>query len=350
MTRTLTLATLTVAIIPVLSAQAFACAPAGHNHGASQHQATDHSGHAMMGHDMAHQQSPTPLGDISVCASYMHMMMDGVRDGTNDLSVTEVGLLGYDMAPTEMNMDMAMFGIGLKPLEWLDLSIGSQFIQTQMRMIHDPLTMAHNSQHSTGGIGDTTVGASARVYHNGMSAIRTSLAVSLPTGSIDEKGVHGDNSVHSPYDMQLGTGTYDLLPSVSLSSGSGMWDYGVNIGGRIHLGTNDNGYSWGDKVNGSLYAGYRLRDWLRLSATVGAEHSGKIDGEDDLVTQDMPTGNADFYGGTVVTAGAGFDITPTGFEESHALSFQFNVPVYQNYNGLQMKKDYDFTIAWKTTF
>lgn len=348
MSRSLMMAaSITTILLAYTPTQARACGLGAHSgHTSTTH--TSSSTHA--GHDM-HQNTEADFTNISLCAGYSHMSMKGLRRGHDKLSFNDAANLGYDMVPTKMDMDMVMFGVGVKPYEWLDLSLSSHFMRSQMFMIHDPLTTPHVSQHRTGGLGDTVVGGKVKAYESGHNTIHASFGLSLPTGSIDEGGVHGNPAIHSPYRMQLGTGTYDLLPSVDFNSSLGALSYGAGLGGRIHLGENDNGYSWGDSVNANIHGAYPLKSWLSVSAGATIDHSGKINGRDAAITQDMPSGNPDYYGGTVVTTSAGFHIMMPGEnDDAHALSFSVGVPVYQDYNGIQMDRDVNFSIGWNTQF
>ena len=101
------------------------------------------------------------------------------------------------------------------------------------------------STMSTSGIGDTQVG----IMYAATGKLTASLAVSLPTGSIDEEtsmvmmtGIK--QTMRAPYGMQLGTGTLDLLPSVTYKKqlSKSLWTTQASY--RLHTGENDEGYTW----------------------------------------------------------------------------------------------------------
>ena len=69
------------------------------------------------------------------------------------------------------------------------------------------------------GIGDTTLSGIYDLYNNDNRHILVGLGLSLPTGSINETdrlpGMGGPADRMLPASMQLGSGTFDLLPSIT---------------------------------------------------------------------------------------------------------------------------------------
>ncbi len=79
---------------------------------------------------------------------------------------------------------------------------------------------------STSGLGDTTVAAIARVYHDAITRLNLNLGLSLPTGSTtDTENLLLPNDTaptkRAFYAMQPGSGTVDLLPGVTYSGVKG---------------------------------------------------------------------------------------------------------------------------------
>lgn len=291
-----------------------------------------------------------PAGMWMLSYQYMHMAMDGLRDGTSDVESDSVGYkrgseYEYMMIPTAMTMDMhmlmAMYGV---TDSWTVMLMPS-YVQTKMDMIMDMGPMMGRSEYdpmSTDGLGDTEVRAAYKVNER----LTASLGLSLPTGSIEETVASMRRTFRAPYDMQLGSGTYDLKPALTYNalSGDAKWNWGAQATYTWRTAENDNGWRYGDslKLNGWLQRAFGpAAGWLRLAYG----NTGSIRGEDREIAalqswSPMPDADPDNYGGTRVdgAVGASCVLGPV------SLGLEFGVPLYQDLNGLQMKADW-FTTA-----
>jgi len=82
----------------------------------------------------------------------------------------------------------------------------------------------------TSGVSDTKVSALVRGWESGHHKMHFNIGLSLPTGSIDETDdiltpMNMQPTVRLPYPMQLGSGTYDLLPGITYYS----WVMSTNL-------------------------------------------------------------------------------------------------------------------------
>ena len=67
---------------------------------------------------------------------------------------------------------------------------------------------------STGGLGDTEVRGTYKIN----DVLTASLGLSLPTGSVSEEVTSMSKTFRAPYDMQLGSGSYDLKPALTYNA------------------------------------------------------------------------------------------------------------------------------------
>ncbi len=345
-------------------------------------QAQDHSHHQHMNHSGHHAEhlDAAPLavmgghihnkGEWMLSYRYKHMDMDGNRNGTNDLSPEQIVTnfvnpngppANFRVVPTEMTMDMHMFGAMYAPADWLTLMAMGMYMQKDMTHITFQgmagTTRLGEFTTETSGWGDTKLSGLFRVYQQGAHTIHLNAGLSLPTGSIDEQDtVLAPNGMRPtlrlPYAMQLGTGTYDALPGITYTGHSGNWGWGAQYTGEIRLESdNDEGYSWGDKHTLNTWAGYQATDWLLLQANASASTQSEIDGRDPLIAAPVQTADPDNYGGETIALGGGFQIKPS-MAELRNLTFgaEISVPVYQDLNGPQMETDWVGTAGLKVTF
>jgi hypothetical protein len=163
--------------------------------------------------------------------------------------------------------------------------------------------------------------------------------LSVPTGSIDAS--HGGGGRHD-YMMQLGSGTFDLMPGLTYLGENKDWSWGGQVLGTLRLGTNDNGYRFGHRMKLNAWGSYRLTDWLAPSLRVEAHRWGKISGRD--VTLDPlidPTFDPRNYGGERIDLLLGLNLyAPQGRWKGARLSLEGGVPIYQSLNGPQLETDW----------
>ncbi len=321
-----------------------------------------------------------PTGMWMFNYKYMHMAMDGLRDGTKDVATSSVGNnrgLPYDefmMIPTSMTMDMhmvmAMYGIN----DRLTVMAMVNYLETKMDMLMDmsPFTSmgmpkgasdkgaVADDPMRTSGLGDTEL----RGVYRFTETVNASLGVSLPTGDIDQDYVTMGSTWRAPYDMQLGSGTVDLKPSVTMNflSADALWNWGGQALATLHLGDNDNGYSLGDSLKLNTWLQRALgpaATWVRLAYS----NAGSIDGHDNAIQKSiddrnstmamtrymapsMPDADPDNYGGQRIDGflGASIPIGPV------SLGVEGGIPLYQNLNGLQMKNDWYLTAGLQVMF
>ena len=156
-----------------------------------------------------------------------------------------------------------------------------------------------------------------------------------------------------PYAMQLGTGTYDLLPGITWNGNDGdRWRWGAQYNAEIRLeDENDEGYSWGNKHQLTGWASYEWQKWMSTSIRLTGTEQSEIDGRDPLITAPVQTANPDNYGGRTFEAGFGANfIIPRGPLVDHRLAIEATVPVHRDLNGVQMERDWSVMIGWQYAF
>jgi nitrous oxide reductase accessory protein NosL len=320
-----------------------------------------------------------PAGMWMVSMKEMHMAMDGLRDGTTNVSTKQVGNnrgLKYDnymMIPTSMHMDMQMLMVMYGITDRWTVMAMANYLETKMDMVMDmspfnmmgmPKAVDPGAQADdpmrTSGLSDTEL----RGIYKLTEYMNASLGLSLPTGDIDQDFTTMGTKWRAPYDMQLGSGTFDLKPAVTLNflSDDALWNWGGQAMYTAHLGKNSNDYSLGDSLKLNTWLQRALgpaATWIRLSYS----DTGSINGHDDEIQKSLnlkgplnPTGNymapampdadPNNYGGQRIDGFVGFSIPVK------AVSFgvEAGVPLYQDLNGLQMKNDWYLTAGIQTMF
>ncbi|MBJ6724346.1 nitrous oxide reductase accessory protein NosL [Geomesophilobacter sediminis] len=296
-----------------------------------------------------------PAGSAMVNYRYSHTEMSGLRAGTSKVpigdAVPTTSRYGYMMASTRMSMDMhmvmAMYGI----TDRLTLMGMTAFLDNSMEMVMDMgMGMGRTREPTmrTSGLGDTEL----RGVYKLSDALVGSLGVSFPTGNITQQFQTMGNTFRAPYDMQLGSGTYDLKPALTYNavSDDGAWNLGGQASYTFHPGKNEAGYSLGDsvKATGWLQRAFGpVSSWLRLSFN----SSGRIHGEDGEIRKSLqmaPSPDADpaNYGGERLDGlvGVSYAIGPV------SIGVEGGIPLYQRVNGLQLETDWLLTAGAQLMF
>ena len=277
------------------------------------------------------------------------MDMDGNKSGSSNVSDSDV-LADYMVAPTEMRMDMHMLGAMYAPTDWLTLATMIPLLDISM----DHITrMGGAFKTESSGLGDISLSALLGIYNSGIHSLHLNTGLSFPTGDIDEKGdTPAAQNVQLPYPMQLGSGTYDLLPGITYLGNLSDFSWGAQILGRFHLGRNSNDYSLGDRYSGTAWLAYRMGNWSSVSFRSKYEIWENIDGADPLLNPLLvPTADPALRAGERLDLAFGINfVVPEGKMRDFRLAIEFILPVYQDLDGPQLETDYGLMIGSQYSF
>ena len=314
-------------------------------------------------------------GEAMISYRYMYMDMGGSRDGTDSISPEEtVTSVANPFAnppmmpptlrvvPTRMPMQMHMVG-GMYGLTDKVTLMAMGMYQTQ-EMDHITFqgpagtTRLGKFTTETSGIGDTTIGAIIGLDDGSYEhrQINFGVAISLPTRSIEETDqiltpMGTTPSPRLPYPMQLGSGTFDLKPSLTARSRTGKWSYGGQTSAIVRLGENDEGYTLGDEFEVTGWLAFEPAPWIAISGRLKAQSSGSIDGNDPLIRAPVQTADPDNHGGETVEALIGVNLAgQSGWQKGHRLAAEIGFPVHRDLNGPQLETDLTFTLGWQKAF
>ncbi len=291
-----------------------------------------------------------PAGMWMYTYKVMYMNMGGLRAGTNNVDTHSVGYMdssksyNYMMIPTYMDMYMHMLMVMYGVTDNLTVMVMANYEYNNMQMVMDmgPMMpmyryMAQPDMH-TEGVSDTEL----RGLYKINKYLVGSLGLSIPTGSIKQTINMMGMEERAPYDMQLGSGTWDLKPALTYSdlSADYKWNWGAQAMYTYHTGTNSAGYSLGDSFKATSWlqrAFGPATTWLRLAYS----DTGRISGQDPQIQMSQnyapsPDGDPRNYGGQRLDGLIGVNIA------AGRLTFgvEGGIPFYQYLNGLQLKTQF----------
>ena len=295
-----------------------------------------------------HLEMPHSKGAFMLEYKYMHMNMEGLQSGTDGVSNTAAFASGEAVVPTKMTMDMHMLMPMYNITKNTSVMLMAGYVSNNMDM---EMANGHEMAMDTSGLSDTSASVSHKFADDMLAA---SFAVSIPTGSIDEEvTMHMPMAMTmaAPYAMQLGSGTYDVTPSLTYLGANFDLRYGAQVSYKLRTGENDNGYTLGNAAEAMA--------WVRkpvMGVTMDAELSvkkwGAIDGTDPAILQAVMTNKAaatsfpQNYGGTMATVSVGASM-PVAMINVGA---ELNMPVYQDLNGLQMQRKMGAAVSLTAMF
>ena len=283
-------------------------------------------------------------GEWMFAYRFMQMTMDGNRSGTDRVS-TEAVLNDFMVAPLDMTMNMHMVSAMFAPADHLTLALMIPYIDQEMDHV-TRMGMAFSTE--TDGVGDLGLNALFVLHHGDTTRVHGSLGLSAPTGSIDERGdTPAMANAKLPYPMQLGSGTWDILPAITALYQTPAVSLGAQASARFRLDENDNDYTLGDRFAMTAWAAYPLNPSLSLSARLAYEDWDDIDGADpDLNPMMVPTARTDLRGGNRLDAGLGANLyIRNGVLSGNRIALEILAPIHQDLDGPQLETDLIWTLG-----
>ncbi|MEX2578374.1 MAG: hypothetical protein WD342_04885 [Verrucomicrobiales bacterium] len=293
---------------------------------------------------------------------------EGMRQGTSKISPEQIFLERapdgnlYSATPLDMEMSMHMFEIMYAPTDWVTLMLMPMYMEMTMSMRAAPGggghghggMQGHGGQgaemtHATRGWGDTVLAAVFPVAESGGHSLLFNLGVSLPTGAVDLK--HNGNLTH--YMMQLGSGTWDVLPGITYTGHNDQFSWGIqSIATWRAEGENESGYRLGDALDTTAWLATSLSDWLSLSSRVAWHHEGEIARHYNAPHKNSsPPDFQSNYGGDRIDLGLGLNfLVPGGPLAGHRFGVEALAPVHQDVNGIQTNREISIIAGWTFSY
>ncbi len=337
--------------------------------------------------DRDHEQGPSPLGhapigvmgehmhkkgEWMISYRFMHMDMSGNRIGTDSISPEQIattipnrffGLPGQPptqrVVPTEMTMDMHMFGLMYAPGDRITMMLMGNYIEKEMDHISFAGGMGTNRLGSfttrSSGFGDTSVSALIGLFEQGRHKTHATLGISAPTGSNTERdeiltpmGMRPRPRL--PYPMQIGSGSWSSILGLTHNWYANRWSYGAQWRSLIRLNENDEGYTLGDEHRVTGWAAWRIFPRISFSGRLEGFRRGNIDGIDPAIVAPVQTADPDNHKIRRLDFGLGLNFAATDSLSGHRLALEWLRPVYQKLDGPQLETDWTLTLGWQYAF
>jgi len=308
-------------------------------------------------------------GEWMISYRFMSMDMEDNLEGDDDISPEEIvttianpnaGPPTLRVVPVDMTTQMHMFGLMYAPSDTITLMAMLNYIDKEM----DHLTfqgMAGTNRLGSftteaSGVSDTKLSVLWGLHNDPQHKLHLNLGLSIPTGDIEEEDevltpMNTRPVLRLPYAMQLGSGTYDLEPGITYNGYDGRRAWGTQYRATIRLGENDEDYTLGDVHQLSGWGSYRFADGFSGSLRLTYRDQDSIDGRDTRIGAPVQTADPDNYGGEHLHLGIGFNLAgQSGAIRGHRLAFEYELPLIQDVNGVQMEMKSMLTLGYQYAF
>jgi len=284
-------------------------------------------------------------GKWMVGYDYMFESMDGNLDGTRKVSEDQI-LQTFFAAPTDMKMQMHMFMAMYSVSNDLSLMVTAPYLVKSMNHITQD---GEQFEEKTSGFGDVELRAHYRLFTqaNHRHQVLLNGGANLPTGSINQR----QNGLRLEYPMQLGSGTFSLVPGVTyLGRSDDGWGWGADFIPTIRVGTNDNDYRLGNQYRLNAWVIRQLSDQLEVSLRADGKRTENIKGADPELDQaDEQTKDPNLQAGTRLDLLGGVSFHPA-ILAGQKITLEAGAPVYQSLDGPQLKTTFVGRLNWQLHF
>lgn len=274
--------------------------------------------------------------------------LSGLQAGQFEIPLTEV-LDVFESTPFQMQSQSHLLTVQYSPTTNVSVLARLPFVLNSMDDLgRDGFIVGSESS----GLGDFRADAIINVYDKESYRAHLSGGVSVPLGSITQN-VAGDGSPRLPYQMQNGSGTFDVMPGFTIAAMNEHGSVGLQALGTLRISDNSEGYTLGNRAQVSAWAGFPMSEQLSLSARFAWQQWDRIRGADPAFTDAVnsvqsPAFFTELSGGSRLDMPLGFNLLmKNGPLAGHRFSLEWVIPVSQDLDGPQLMGDWGINIGWQ---
>jgi hypothetical protein len=262
------------------------------------------------------------------------MLRDNLQRGVHDASPADVFKM-KPMAPARMESTMLNLAAAYAVTDDVYVDAMQPYCWKHMTM---DLKSGGSSSVTKEGLGDATVSARWRFYHDAMSDQHVAVVgrVMLPTGDFSEEN-------RARPGMQLGTEAFGFAGGALFSQHLGLFWLNVGVEYRTYL-ENSSDYQYGDALTG----GVALHFVPNTRTMLGVEVDGIRAASNQDNSKAAPNTGSDAVYGSLVGQQRIANFWGGNFD----LRAMVGVPLYEFVNGYQLGEDYHLSagVQWKRRF
>jgi len=271
----------------------------------------------------------------------------------NDSLTLEETLEYYEVAPLTLSKKSHRLGVSFGAADALSIAANITYGQRERsQLTGDGVYYVNQAE----GLGDLELDLMYAFYDKGPYRAHLQLGGLIPTGqesTTAETPFSTPNEESLPYDMRMGSGTFSVLPGLTVQAQNELATVGAQVKGNLSLGTNDLGYAPGNVFEVTGWGAYRLNEFFSASARIRWLSWNGIDGADPALDPLRDPGNDGFFldGERIdIPVGVNFYLPQGSRFAGHRLSIEAFFPVSQEYEGPQFGMDWGVVMGWQVVF
>ncbi len=287
-----------------------------------------------------HLDHPQSRGHWIFSYRYVRASSSGLADGQDPLSADDLLGTAYPELPTEQVDQAHIMGVAYAPLDRLTFELSLPYrVREQW---YD--TTTGSGVHEARGIGDARFVFVVPFIVNRDQETHLTAGFTFPTGSVRENGPDGERL---PYNVQLGSGTWDVVWGITYTGRHDRIGWGGEVHGVYRIGENSEGYTQGTVYEASGWMDAMAHDWVSLSARVGWSRRTNVRGSDPLLDPtETPSNDPYKQGWNRLEIGPGANVLlPVLGGQRFAIEWLF--PIFQTVSGPQLERDWTLTAGFQ---
>lgn len=288
---------------------------------------------------------------------FRSLYFEGSRVGSGDVIANDVLIdeFGFELVEVDRQIRVHEFDFAVGISDRFTLRFVAPLLDLNMNQLRSD---GETFVRETRGFGDARVETLWPIYESSGVRAHINAGISVPTGSVSEAEnttvlVPGTAPDLLSFAMQLGSGTFDVIPGATIVAMNDHGSVGAQVKGTFRTGTNDQDYRLGHRFMGTVWLQPALTDNFAVSARVLVQSWGNVDVEGQVSDADIidQPRNPFLQGGTRwdLPLGVNF-LFPGGALDGHRLGAEVVIPIYRDLDGPQVDLDWGFTLSWRKIF
>lgn len=273
---------------------------------------------------------------------YVRGSSEGLLDGRDAVSVDELLAEQYSEVPTSQVDQAHIMSVAYAPLDRLTFELSLPYLVREQRVT----TGSSSRTLSARGIGDARFVFVVPFIENGEQATHLTAGFTFPTGSVQESDSNGERL---PYNVQLGSGTWDVVWGIEYSGRHERIAWGGQVDGIYRIGSNSEGYTQGTRYAASGWISAMAHEWVSLSARIVWDRRTNVNGFDPEIEARIdvnPSNDPYKQGWNRLEVGPGANVLlPVLGGQRLAIEWLF--PVFQTVSGPQLERDWTLVAGFQ---
>ena len=175
-------------------------------------------------------------GSVRVGYRFMRMKAQGLKFGADPLSDLDALDLGFTFIPVRRTIDVHAVAVGIGVTDGLTLRASGGWTSKHSEFANDDTGFVTDAS----GLVDLEGNILWQIYGSGPWRGHVQLGIVAPVGSVDERADFPEASnARLPYDMQIGSETWNLVPAFGAQVMNEFGSVGLQIRGSFPLASTD---------------------------------------------------------------------------------------------------------------